>query len=37
MEIPLALIALTGIILWIRSAAQIKEKDSRARALDISL
>ena len=33
MEIPLALIALTGIILWIRSAAQIK--DNRARALDI--
>ncbi len=35
MEILLALIALTGIILWIRSAAQIKEKDNRARALDI--
>ena len=33
MEILLALIALTGIILWIRSAAQIK--DNRARALDI--
>ncbi len=33
MEILLALIALTGIILWIRSAAQTK--DNRARALDI--
>jgi len=33
MEILLTLIALTEIILWIRSAAQIK--DNRARALDI--
>jgi len=33
MEILLALIALAGIILWIRSAAQIK--DNRARALDL--